>query len=135
MPAKRFLVWVPTLMWMGVIFWFSSRSASQAAQVDWLDFFIKKTAHFVEYFILAVLLSSSLANSLRITLKQLLCIALAVSICYAASDEYHQSRVPGREPRVRDVTIDTVGASTAVAILYLSHTRTRLGRRILGSNK
>lgn len=135
MPAKRLLVWLPTLVWMGVIFWFSSRPTGQTAQVYWQDFLVKKTAHFVEYFILAVLLSFSIAHSFRIGLRQMLFLALATSVFYAASDEYHQSRVPGREPRVRDVSIDTLGAIVAVTALYWSRTRTRLGRRILGFSK
>lgn len=37
-------------------------------------------------------------------------LALGLCILYAASDEFHQSFVPGRGPRVMDIGIDTLGS-------------------------
>lgn len=41
-------------------------------------------------------------------------IALAICISYAISDEVHQLYVPGRSGEVRDVIIDTAGASLGI---------------------
>ncbi len=37
-------------------------------------------------------------------------LAFALALIYAASDEYHQSFVPGRGARITDVGIDSIGA-------------------------
>jgi len=38
---------------------------------------------------------------------------LIVSL-YGFTDEFHQSFTPGREPRIRDVIIDTIGGALGV---------------------
>jgi VanZ family protein len=35
---------------------------------------------------------------------------MALIVIYAVSDEFHQSFTPGREPKLRDVLIDTAGS-------------------------
>ncbi len=110
--------WWPTLFWMSIIFLFSSRPTTPASQVFWQDFLIKKTAHFIEYFILAVLLYRSLKSTIRLNLISLLLLTLTITIAYAASDEYQQSFVPGREPRLRDIAIDSLGVVTAIGFVY-----------------
>ena len=93
---------------MGVIFRFSSRSVIQTAEVYLADFIMKKTAHFVEYAVLSVLVYRALIQS-GIGSKKAVAISIVFSILYAISDEWHQSFTPGREPKVRDVLIDSVG--------------------------
>ena len=43
-------------------------------------------------------------------------LAILVSVIYGASDEFHQGFTPGREPRVRDVVFDTIGAIAGIYI-------------------
>ena len=45
-------------------------------------------------------------------------IALALAICFASMDEYHQTFVPGRTGQIMDVIIDSIGA--ILAILFYS---------------
>ena len=45
-------------------------------------------------------------------------LAVLISACYAATDEFHQLFVPGRSGEVRDVLVDTAGA--VIGILFLS---------------
>jgi VanZ family protein len=47
---------------------------------------------------------------------------MAAAIAYAASDEWHQSFVPGRTATAEDVAIDGIG----VALAALAGSRTRL---------
>lgn len=110
---SKFKYWLPTLVWMALIFTLSSFPTIQAAGVGWQDFFLKKTAHFIEYFILATLLHRSLKNTTNLSTRAAIWLALIITVAYAASDEFHQSLVPGREPRLRDVIIDAIGASAA----------------------
>ena len=108
--------WLPTLVWAAIIFYASSRGAIVTSDSYGLDFFIKKTAHFVEYFILSWLVFRSLKQTVQLTFQKIIILTFVVCVLYAVSDEYHQSYVPGREPRVRDILIDTFGISTALVL-------------------
>lgn len=99
---------------MGVIFLFSSRPAIPTSDVYWQDFAIKKLAHVVVYFVLGSLMYRSLKNTTPLTGMRLVIWSIVLTGLYAASDEYHQSLVPGRGPNIRDVGIDIVGGSLAV---------------------
>jgi VanZ family protein len=114
---RPLLYWLPTLAWMVVIFGFSSQHSLHASTIAWQDFTIKKSAHFSEYFVYAILLYFSLFHTTRFARHQLLIFTLSISLLYAISDEYHQSYIPGRSPMVRDVAIDTAGAALALALV------------------
>lgn len=115
---KIISLWLPPIFWMGIIFFLSSRPTIKTTQIYWQDFLIKKTAHFVEYAILSFLyIRAFLGNGLP--RKKTFILAFLVSLIYAVSDEYHQSLVPGREPRIRDVVIDSIGALFAIYIVAL----------------
>src|SRR5688500_12150835 len=104
--------WLAVLLWMSAIFAVSSFPTIATPFEAGFDFSLKKLAHVVEYGVLTVLLFSALR--LHIALKRhALFSAALVAIVYACSDEWHQSFVPGREGRLRDVGIDAVGALVA----------------------
>jgi VanZ family protein len=42
---------------------------------------------------------------------------LGIAALYGASDEFHQSFVPGRTPDVHDVLADCIGAAAAVTLI------------------
>ena len=104
---SRFL---PPVIWMIFIFWFSSQPDLPSNKVDYLNFFIKKTAHFFEYFILLVLWVRALGRKNFV-------IAIGISLLYAFSDETHQLFVPGRTGRLRDVAIDGAGILLSASLL------------------
>jgi len=112
--SNNLLYWLPVLLWMALIFALSARPAVQATTVDWADFFLKKTAHFIEYFILNFWLLLALKKTQRLSRTRLFFTAFFISVIYAASDEFHQTFIPGREGRVRDVLIDTLGISASM---------------------
>jgi len=106
---KRFSkYWFPAIFWVVVIFFFSSFSTKQTTEIFWQDFLVKKTAHFIEFGILAVLLYRAFINS-GFKAKNAIIYSVIFFVLYAISDEFHQSFIPGREPRVRDVIIDMTG--------------------------
>lgn len=111
--------WIPTLAWLMVIYLFSSQPTVQTTSVDLVDFSIKKTAHFTEYFILTILMVYSLSKTTKLRFSRVLLLAVFLSVFYAVSDEWHQSFVPGRQPRVRDILIDTFGVFTACIAIKL----------------
>lgn len=102
-------LWAPVLLWMALIFTFSSMQVGSASEFYWKDFIVKKTAHLIEYGVLAILLYRALINS-GIEKKRAIIYSVLVAMFYGLTDEFHQSFTPSREPRIRDVVIDTLGA-------------------------
>ena len=103
--------WLPVAVWASVIYFFSSLLQQQTSQVLIVDFVIKKIAHLSEYAILYTLVY-------RATRKKLL-LSLILTIIYAATDELHQSFVPGRTAKLYDVIgFDLAGASIAAFLLW-----------------
>ena len=102
--------WAPVFVWAAIIFTFSSLQVGKATEVYWKDFLFKKTAHIIEYGVLATLIYRALINS-GIEKKKAMIYSVLGAFMYGATDEFHQSFTPGREPRVRDVVIDSIGAT------------------------
>ena len=99
---KKLFLWLPVVLWMGVIFTFSSQPDLPSNQIDILDFALKKTAHMVEFGILTFLF-------FRAFKYQKLQAGSLLSLSYAFTDEIHQLFVPGRGGRLSDVLIDSLG--------------------------
>lgn len=106
----RLSLWVPFFLWGLVIFLFSSKPTGVASEVQLEDFFIKKTAHFVEYAIFASLAFRALKGS-KVKSQKAYVYAFVIALFYAISDEVHQAFTPGREPTIRDIFIDASGAA------------------------
>ncbi|WP_242952204.1 VanZ family protein [Butyrivibrio sp. YAB3001] len=138
------LSFVPAIIMMCLIFGFSAQDAKQSSQLSYkvgvkvfsvanetLDkgwsqkkieqlsrrsqFYIRKTAHFTEYFLLAV----SIALPLYVFgIRGLWLVILAGGFCiaFAGLDEFHQSFVAGRSPQKRDVFIDSCGVLLGVVV-------------------
>ena len=107
---QKFGSFIPPLVWMIVIFWFSSQPDLPSNRIDILDFLVKKSAHFAEYLILTILWYKALGKRNPTT-------AVLISLAYAFTDETHQLFVPGRGGNLRDVLIDSIGICTAFYII------------------
>ncbi len=103
-----------------------------------VDHPIRKTAHASEYALLALLLSGAFLKPSRKKLQdeeagqdaqqnpeswvgvksQFFCAWICTTL-YAATDEFHQTFVPGRSGEPRDVALDSLGALAGILILYL----------------
>jgi VanZ family protein len=92
------------------IFTVSSFTVGSSSDFYWKDFVVKKTAHVIEYGILATLIYRALINS-NVSNKKAMLYSVALAFLYGATDEFHQSFTPGRGPKFTDVLIDTFGAS------------------------
>ena len=109
--------WLPPIVWMALIFYFSSRFRVSATGKFLFDFIIFKTLHLVEYAILYFLLFRAFfsINKQKLTTNNKFIFPLLISILYAVSDEFHQTLVPTREGKIRDVFIDSLG----ILLMYI----------------
>jgi len=113
--------WVPVLLWMIVIFILSTASFSEAHTTARLfsssvSFAIRKLAHWGVYFVLGALLVRALIRpSEDVIPKGRILMAVLLAVFYAGFDEWHQSFVPSRNARTRDVLIDAIGALCGVS--------------------
>lgn len=91
---------------MLIIFLVSSRTSSELPSFDWADRIVKKGGHMFGYALLAI--SYWRAFSFKPEIRW---FAWALAVCYAITDEFHQSFTPGRFPSAADVLIfDNLGA-------------------------
>ncbi|SER41870.1 VanZ family protein [Lachnobacterium bovis] len=82
-----------------------------------IEFYVRKTAHFSEYAILAILIFMCLKD-VSFFSNRYIAAAFLVAL-YASTDEIHQLFVPQRAGQFRDVCIDTSGGITALIIIFL----------------
>ena len=138
------LSFVPAIIMMCVIFMFSGQDADSSSHLSYIvgikvfsfaneklekgwtqdqiedlseasQFYVRKTAHVTEYFLLAV----SVAFPLYVYgFRGPLLVLFAGAFCagFACLDEYHQSFVAGRSPSKRDVLIDCMGVLPGIII-------------------
>ena len=111
---KFFRFWGPVVIWMLVIFVFSSRGRASVAEEYIINFLVFKTLHVLEYAWLFALSFRAVKLSVPHQKKFVWGLAaLVVTVLYAASDELHQTYIPTREGTPRDVIIDAIGACIA----------------------
>ena len=114
---------VPALALMALIFAFSGMSSDDPDK-GLLVLLMRKATHFSEYFVLTGLWWWALST--RVGAQRALLPALAISVAYAISDEWHQTFVDGRVGTWRDVLIDSAGALTAAFLIYRARIRERV---------
>ncbi len=155
--AKKIILWIAVILWMGVIFAFSAQPAVESDELSmglaqkifqfinglndipvfaWIgtdniivalgvaNHYVRKTAHFMIFAVLAVLVYNLIA-AYGIKRSKVVLIAALVCLAYAVSDEIHQIYVPGRAGQVKDVLIDFSGSVSALGVVYLL-----FGRRV-----
>ncbi len=98
--------WLPAVLVMGAIFFFSSISAKEMPVFGVWDLIVKKSGHMLGYALLGIAYMRGINSRMW---WAYLAAVLGVLI-YALSDEFHQSFVPGRDSSLIDVGIDTAGA-------------------------
>jgi len=124
--------WGPAILMMVVIFGFSSIPSDELLNFGLLDFIVKKGGHALGYALLSLTFLRGIKSESRLVNPRWFFLAWAMAVLYSATDEFHQSFVPGRHPAVTDVMIDAVGAGLALflASRYYKQKRpaTRAGR-------
>ncbi len=114
---KSLNLWLPVLLWAGLIYKFSSGTIPIASQIYWQDFAVKKIGHFLLFGALAVLIYRALVGQ-GLSRQKAGIWAVISAFFYGATDEFHQMFTQGREARVRDVFIDGIGAGVVIYLIY-----------------
>jgi len=102
--------------WAALIFFLSSIPRLESGLEQ--DYFLRKTAHVIEFAVLTILTVRVLRHASTHHLDVLFGSGLLAFI-YALSDEAHQLLVPGRDGTLYDVGIDSVGIVLAVLLIVL----------------
>jgi VanZ family protein len=114
--VNKLIRFLPAIIWMGIIFYFSSRQTTGiGGDSYWLRFAILKTFHLIEYGVLAVLIFFAI---------QKYKLSIIIAYLYSLSDEFHQRFIPGRTGRLRDTLFDLAGILIGLFIFHqLSKTK------------
>lgn len=92
--------------------------------IDKFVMLVRKSAHFLIYLILGVLIISFIKEFRSVDYISLL-VSIGICFLYACSDEVHQLFVSGRSGEVCDVFIDTFGSFFGVIIYFICYTKYR----------
>ena len=151
MKKKKFrILLILTVLWMAVIFYFSSQPADESTETslrvgtaigqmvvpgflelpqsqqrsyaESIEFPVRKTAHATEYAILGALFTGIfVALGRRYTWQ----MGWVFGALYAATDEFHQLFVPGRSGQLTDVVLDSVGCLVGCVLIGLLASRNK----------
>jgi VanZ family protein len=132
------LAWLPALCWAAVIFSLSTDAFSaehtgrllrpilfglmpHLTEQGFLaiHIFVRKAAHFTEYFIFCLLLYRGIRAGQRGWRWSWALTALFIAAGYSALDEIHQAFVASRTASPYDLLLDSIGAAFAVVALFL----------------
>jgi VanZ family protein len=116
-PSRLLLRWLPAILWAALIFTLSSFTfATDPGQnIPNAD----KLGHIALYFILGCLVARALRLHPQFSPAQLFILTILITSAYGATDEWHQSYVPGRAPEFADWTADTFAALLAATTFYV----------------
>ena len=122
-----FPYWVPTVLWMGVIFFLSTLPESATPGRGIIS---DKVCHAAEYFILAFLILFALQRTTQFRFFTSFWITLVWVAIYGLSDEIHQLYVPTRQFDVLDLIADVSGAMALFFILWIIQKSSERGKEI-----
>lgn len=130
--------WWPALLWACLIFTFSTDAFSSEHtasvfspvihwlyphltddQFDAIHHFIRKSAHFTEYFVFCLLLFRGVRGGRKGWRWTWGIFALSIAAGYSILDEIHQAFVVSRTASPWDSLLDSTGAFFAFAVLFL----------------
>jgi VanZ family protein len=118
---RQLRLWAPVLAWMAAIFYASAQTETGALGrvPDWLT-------HGASYLVLGAFLARALAGGFDRRLSPAAAfLTVGIGTAYGATDEWHQSFTPGRDPSLGDVAKDFAGCALAASV----HAARRLPRR------
>ena len=109
---NKYVSYCAPIIWMIFIFLLSSRSTSPKhfSQIHYQ--YISSLAHIFLYIILTFLIANALITA-KVKFKDALFNALIIAMIYGGLDEWHQTFIAWRDPRLSDWLLDMVGCLVA----------------------
>lgn len=86
--------------------------------IDFFSLILRKMAHFCEFGLLGILIVLNLEEYLD-NKKQIISLAILLSVLYAISDEVHQYFIPNRSCMFQDMLLDSFGSITFIYLYQL----------------
>lgn len=136
--ANRFTYWIPAICVAAIISIFSTHyfSSLETSRIivpflHWIfpaasphtlsrmHTLIRKLAHITEFGVLSTAVFHGVRGERYGWRLQWALVTLIIAVSYAGLDEWHQSFVPMREARFRDVLIDSTGALLAQVLVWI----------------
>ncbi|MFO8069540.1 MAG: VanZ family protein [Alkalibacterium sp.] len=114
-----------------VEFMYAGSEISIAANgyIGFVEFFIRKGAHFVSYFLLGLFWFLGLRNRVSQPWVTVL-IAVLLTVGYASFDELRQAFHPNRTALMEDVMLDTAGAVVGIATALFTRAKGRQRKKL-----
>lgn len=139
--VRIIVAWLLVLLWMSLIFYLSHQPATKSSELssgivevvvqtldtlipfvdlnlESLHIIIRKGAHLTAYFVLGSFVMIALKQS-GLRHYRLIVLSLVICVLYAISDEIHQLFIPGRSGEIKDVLIDSSGATGGILFFLL----------------
>lgn len=104
----KIIRFLPAIIWMGFIFFLSSRQTTGIGDTELNRFLILKSFHVIEYTVLIVFIFFAI-NKFK--------TSIVLTYIYALSDEFHQLFVPGRTGKFQDTLIDLIGITIGIIVI------------------
>jgi VanZ family protein len=117
LSGKRWLAWLPPLLWAGFIFFVSAQPKETFERLGLSGLFLSIAGHLITYFVLMSLLVLAFRFGSDVPQKRAYALSFLLLALYGLSDEFHQSFVPGRTATIVDWFVDLIGAGTAWFVL------------------
>lgn len=114
MNRQKFIILylTPIFVWMGFIFLLSAIPNLKSELPSLFDLILRKIAHIIEFGILAVLMARAVfpyGQEHKMPVWESVLTVIILTVLYAATDEFHQVFVTGRQGSLWDVGIDSLG--------------------------
>jgi len=140
---KRNVLLIILILWMVTVFIFSNQEGGKSSEtslgfikqiieilpgikdmpdiekqnlIESIHILVRKLAHFSIYAVGGIIAFLWL-STYNLSLGKTFILAISICLVYAISDEIHQLFVEGRSGEIRDVFIDTLGATTGTSII------------------
>ena len=110
---KRLAFWLPPLLWMATIVWFSTAEFSAENTGTVLGPLFRWLLPAATDAQLAALWFVALTRERGLPPRRAAWVALGVAVVWAVLDELHQAMVPSRTASAMDVALDSTGAMAA----------------------
>lgn len=93
-------------------------SVTESGYFSFVEFFIRKAAHFFSFFIIGFFWVLGLRKRVN-EMWLVIVLSILLSIGYACFDEFRQVFHPGRSGMMADVILDSAGACVGITLAYI----------------